>query len=402
MRRIVSYIILTTLLASCGGKEQSVESVISTQDLQKILVKKDELSKKQQELAGQIKLLNEEISKLDTNKKVPLITTIDAQEKPFVHYLDLQGNVQTKKNVLVYPEMPGQLVKIYVKEGQHVVKGQALAKIDDGGLNQQVAQVEAQASLAKTTYDRQKRLWEQKIGSEIQYLQTKTNFEALTRTVNQLKQQLGKSVIKAPFTGIVDDVIKEQGTVVAPGQGAEVFRVVNLDDMYIETDVPESYIASVKKGKEVQVEFPVLGKTVTSSVRQAGNFINPANRTFKVEIEVPNKDKSIKPNLTAKLKVNDYTNPNAILIPLSIISENSKGEQYVFVVDSIHREGGKMRGVAKQTIITTGKTQGDVVEILSGITKEDQVINEGARSVKNKQLVEILDLSTEKTAQQNK
>ncbi|MGG8496699.1 efflux RND transporter periplasmic adaptor subunit [Tenacibaculum sp. TC6] len=402
MRRIVSYIILTTLLASCGGKEQSVESVISTQDLQKILEKKDELNKKQQELAGQIKLLNEEISKLDTNKKVPLITTIDAQEQPFVHYLDLQGNVQTKKNVLVYPEMPGQLVKIYVKEGQHVVKGQALAKIDDGGLNQQVAQVEAQASLAKTTYDRQKRLWEQKIGSEIQYLQTKTNYEALTRTVNQLKQQLGKSVIKAPFTGIVDDVIKEQGTVVAPGPGAEVFRVVNLDDMYIETDVPESYITSVKKGKEVQVDFPVLGKTVTSSVRQAGNFINPANRTFKVEIGVPNKDKSIKPNLTAKLKVNDYTNPNAILIPLSIISENSKGEQYVFVVDSIHKEDGKMRGVAKQTIITTGKTQGDIVEILSGITKEDQVINEGARSVKNKQLVEILDLSTEKTAQQNK
>ncbi|CAL2077269.1 efflux RND transporter periplasmic adaptor subunit [Tenacibaculum sp. 190524A02b] len=388
MRRIITIIITITVFASCGSKEQSVASVIGTKDLKVIRAKKDELDKKQQELAAQIKLLNNEIAKLDTNKKVPLITTIAAQEAEFVHYLDLQGSVQTKKNVLVYPEMPGQLVRIYVKEGQRVAKGQALAKIDDGGLSQQVAQAEAQADLAKTTYDRQKRLWEQKIGSEIQYLQTKTNYEALTRTVNQLKQQLGKSVIKAPFTGIVDDVIKEQGTVVAPGPGSEVFRVVNLGDMYIETDVPESYISTVKKGKEVQVEFPILGKTLASKIRQAGNFINPANRTFKVEIGVPNKDRSIKPNLTAKLKINDYTNPKAILIPQSIISENSKGEQYVYVVN---KTGGK--SVAKQVIIKTGKTQGDVIEVVEGVKSGAQIINEGARSVKDNQEVKILELA---------
>ncbi len=387
MRRIAIIIITATLLASCGSKEQSVESVINSKDLKTIRTKKDELDKKQQELATQIKLLNNEIAKLDTNKKVPLITAISAHEEVFVHYLDLQGNVQTKKNVLVYPEMAGKLVKVYVKEGQRVVKGQALAKIDDGGLYQQVAQVEVQAALAKTTFERQKRLWDQKVGSEIQFLQAKTNYEAATRSVNQLKQQLGRSVIKAPFTGIVDDVIKEEGTVVAPGAGAEVFRVVNLGNMYIETDVPESYITTVKKGKEVQVEFPILGKTVTSSVRQAGNFINPANRTFKVEVGVPNKDRSIKPNLTAKLRINDYTNQKAILIPQSIISENAKGEQYVYIVENVKNKIGK----ARQVIIKTGKTQGDVIEVLSGLTNGVQIIKEGARSVKDKQEVKLLN-----------
>lgn len=387
MRRIGIIITIATLFASCGSKEKSVESVINSKDLKTIRTKKEELDKKQQELATQIKLLNNEIAKLDTNKKVPLITAISAHEEVFVHYLDLQGNVQTKKNVLVYPEMPGKLVKVYVKEGQRVVKGQALAKIDDGGLNQQVALVEVQAALAKTTFERQKRLWDQKVGSEIQFLQAKTNYEAATRSVNQLKQQLGKSVIKAPFTGIVDDVIKEEGTVVAPGMGAEVFRVVNLGNMYIETDVPESYITSVKKGKEVQVEFPVLGKTVTSSVRQAGNFINPANRTFKVEVGVSNKDRSIKPNLTAKLRINDYTNEKAILIPQSIISENAKGEQYVYIVENVK---GKI-GVAKQVIIKTGKTQGDVIEVLSGLVNGVKIIEEGARSVKDNQEVKLLN-----------
>ncbi|WP_435261508.1 efflux RND transporter periplasmic adaptor subunit [Tenacibaculum sp. nBUS_03] len=387
MRRIGIIITIATLFAACGSKEKSVESVINSKDLKTIRTKKEELDKKQQELATQIKLLNNEIAKLDTNKKVPLITVISAHEEVFVHYLDLQGNVQTKKNVLVYPEMPGKLVKVYVKEGQRVVKGQALAKIDDGGLYQQVAQVEVQAALAKTTFERQKRLWDQKIGSEIQFLQAKTNYEAATRSVNQLKQQLGKSVIKAPFTGIVDDVIKEEGTVVAPGMGAEVFRVVNLGNMYIETDVPESYITSVKKGKEVQVEFPVLGKTVTSFVRQAGNFINPANRTFKVEVGVSNKDRSIKPNLTAKLRINDYTSEKAILIPQSIISENAKGEQYVYIVENVKDK----IGIAKQVIIKTGKTQGDVIEVLSGLTNGVKIIKEGARSVKDNQEVKLLN-----------
>lgn len=388
MKNIFLLAISIVFLASCGSKnEQSVQDVIATKDLKQIRAKKAILDKKQQELSEEIKLLSKEISKLDTNKKVPLITTFSAEEKPFVHYLELQGNVQTKKNVLVYPETPGQITRIYVREGQRVSKGQILAQIDAGGLGSQLAQAQASEALAKTTYERQKRLWNQKIGSEIQFLQAKTNYEAQTNAVSNIRKMLAKYTIRAPFSGIVDDVMKEQGTIVAPGPGSEICRVVNLSDMYIETDVPESYISSIKRGKKVEVDFPILGKTINSKVRQAGNFINPSNRTFKIEVAVPNKDRAIKPNMTAKLKVNDYTNPKAILIPQSIISENSKGEQYVYVVTDLKENVGK----AKQVIITTGKEQGDVIEVLTGLSSENQIIQEGARSVQDGQEVKILN-----------
>ncbi len=388
MRKIFILTVASAFLISCGSKEQSVEAVLSSNDLTKIRAKKDELSTKSQDIASQIKQLDDAIAKLDTNKKIPLITTIQANSKEFIHFLELQGSVQTKKNVLVYPEVPGQLVSVLVKEGQKVAKGQALARIDDGGLSNQLAQLEANEALAKTTFERQKRLWDQRIGSEIQYLQAKTNYEAQKNAVTNLRKSIGKYTIRAPFTGIVDDVIKEQGTVVSPGPGAEVFRVVNLGDMYIETDVPETYISSVVKGKEVEIDFPILGTQVHSKVRQAGNFINPANRTFKVEIGVPNKDRAIKPNLTAKLKINDYTNPTAILIPQSIISENSKGQQYVYVVETSND-----KSIAKQVIIETGKTQGDVVEVTKGLTSGMEIVEEGARSVKDKQEVKILKVA---------
>ncbi|WBX73962.1 efflux RND transporter periplasmic adaptor subunit [Tenacibaculum pacificus] len=388
MRKIYTLLVITLFLASCGGnKKKSVDKVIASNDLVKIRTKKTEINTEIQALSESVKALNAKIATLDTTKKVPLITVVSANKTVFNHYLELQGDVKTKQNVLIYPEMAGQLVQIYVKEGQFVNKGQSLARIDDGGLSNQLAQIEVQTALAETTYNRQKRLWEQKIGSEIQFLQAKTTYEAQKNAVSQLRKQVAKSVIKAPFSGVIDDVIKEQGVVVAPGAGAEVFRIVNLSKMYIETAVPESYIVAIKKGKNVEVEFPVLGKKMNSTVRQVGNFINPANRTFNVELAVDNKDKSIKPNLTAKLKINDYTNNEALLIPQSIISENAKGEQYVYLVVDLK---DKM-GTAKQVIITTGKTQGDVVEVLNGVKDGDKIVVEGARSVQNGQQVQVLN-----------
>ena len=193
-----------------------------------------------------------------------------------------------------------------------------------------------------------------------------------------------KSSVRAPFSGVIDDVISEQGSVVSPGQ-SQLMRIVNLRDMYIETDVPESYISSVSKNKDVLVEFPILGKTMNAKIRQTGDFINPANRTFKIEIAVPNKDRAIKPNLTAKLKINDYTNENAILIPQDIISENANGEQYIYVV----KDKNEKYAIADQVIIETGKTQGDVIEVLKGLENDVEIIQEGARSVRNQQEVEI-------------
>ncbi|MFD1616234.1 efflux RND transporter periplasmic adaptor subunit [Gelatiniphilus marinus] len=388
MKYIHSLLILTLLITSCGeGKKLSVEKAIESGNLETMRLKRAQIVAQQQEMALQLKQLDDKIAVLDTTKKVPLITTFKAKKEVFAHYVELQGNVNTKNLLVLYPEYNGVLTKVYVKEGQPVKKGQILAKIDDGGLSQQLAQAKIQTALSKTTFERQARLWNQKIGSEIQYLQAKSNYEAQAEAVNQIKQQMAKTVVRAPFSGTIDDVITEQGSVVGAGQ-TPLMRIVNLNDMYIETNVPERYISDVTLNKSVQVEFPVLGKVIDAKIRQAGNFINPANRTFKVEVAVPNKDKSIKPNLTAKLKINDYTNQNALLIPLSIISENANGEQYVYVVNN---KNEKNEGIAKRVIIKTGKTQGDVIEILSGIKDGNEIVNEGARSVKDGQEVKILD-----------
>ena len=387
MKKFLILLVTSSLFISCGGDTKTIESVIESGDLSEIRAKKDQIATQQHAITVQMKQLDDAISKLDTIKKIPLVTTFGAKNEVFNHYLELQGNVMTKQNVIVYPEINGLLTNVYVKEGQSVSKGQLLARIDDGGLGQQVAQMEIKADLAKTTFERQERLWSQKIGSEIEYLQAKSNYEGQQKVVGQMQSQLGKTGIRAPFSGIIDDIITEQGTVVAPGQ-SQILRIVNLSEMYIETDVPESYISNITKNKNVLVEFPVLGKTINAKVRQAGNYINPANRSFKVEVAVPNKDRSIKPNLTAKLKINDYTNEEALLIPQSIISENAEGQQYIYTVID---KNGNNEATAKRVIIETGKTQGDVIEVLNGIENGAEIILEGARSVKDGQPVKVLN-----------
>ncbi|WP_242092578.1 efflux RND transporter periplasmic adaptor subunit [Aestuariivivens sediminicola] len=386
MKYIYSLLFATALLTSCGGdKKKSVEDIIASDNIELIRKKKAELDAARQEISAQLKQLETKIKELDPQEKVPLITTFKTSETVFNHFIELQGSVDTKENLVIYPEFSGTLIDVFVKEGQDVTKGQLLAKIDDGGLSQQLAQLEIQRDLAKTTFERQERLWKENIGSEIQYLQTKSSYEAMNRSVDQLKDQVAKTTVRAPFSGTIDDVITEKGSVVGPGQ-SPLFRIVSLKNMYIETDVPERFITSVTKGKEVIVNFPVLNKEVKTKVRQAGNFINPANRTFKVEVGVDNNDGSIKPNLMAKLKINDYINENAILIPQSIISENAEGEQFVY---TITEKSGEL-AVAKREIIKTGRTQGDYIEVTSGLKSDIEIVDEGARSVKDGQQVKIL------------
>jgi RND family efflux transporter MFP subunit len=389
MKKILYTTISLIALMACGTKQQqSVEDLIAEGNIEAIRAKKSEISEQQKALEDEAIKLDSAIAQLGGEEKLPLVTTITAETQNFVHYLELQGDVKTKQNVLIYPEMAGTLERIYVTEGERVTKGQLLAKIDDGGLGSQLAQLKTQAELNKTTFERQKRLWDQKIGSEIQFLQAKTNFEASQNAVKQIESQLGKSTIRAPFPGIIDDVIKDQGTVVSPGQGSEIFRIVNLSDMYIEVDVPESYLGQISKGKEAVVYFPVLGDSVMTKIRETGNFINPSNRSFRVEIPVPNKKGLIKPNLTARVRLNDYTNTEAILIPQSIISENAEGEQYAYVSSE---PNAKNEAVVTRSIITTGKTQKGQIEVLSGISNGNQIIKEGARTVKNGQKVKILN-----------
>ena len=388
MKNIYLLIIITVFLNSCSNKkEPSLEEVLATNDVELLKSRKSEIDAKLEELTLDLNQLNNKLSVLNKDRNTPLITTIRTSEQKFNHFIELQGNVKTKQNVLVYPEMPGILNKVYVKEGQKVKKDQILATIDDGGLSQQLLLLKSNEQLAKTTFERQKRLWDQQIGSEIQYLQAKTSYDSQKNATRQLKKQLDKFTIRAPFSGIIDDVFKEKGTVVAPGPGAEIFRIINLSNMYIETDVPESYISSIKKNKMVEVNFPILGRSYDSSIRQVGNFINPSNRTFRIEVGIPNLDGEIKPNLTAKLRLNDYSNSNAILIPQSIISENAKGQQFIYVVKD-NKE--KNQVYAERLVIETGKTNGDFIEVTKNLDANVEVILEGARSVNNGQVVKVI------------
>lgn len=389
MKYLYTTLVLTFLFISCGGNDntKSLDTILESGDIAAIKSKRTELAAQQKELVDQLQLIDHKIADLQPNKKIPLTTIITAKESVFNHYLDLQGNVTTKNNLVIYPEYAGILKEVNVVEGQHVKKGQVLAIIDDGGLSQQLAQANIQLALAKTTFERQERLWDQKIGSEMQYLQAKSSYEAQQKAIDQIKRQVAKTVIIAPFSGTIDDVITHQGSVVSPGQ-SQLMRIINLSNMYIETDVPETHIKTVTKNKDVVIEFPVLGTSIKSKIKQAGSFINPANRTFKIEVDVANTNNAIKPNLTAKLRINDYTNTNAILIPQGIISENSKGQQYIYVI----KDRNKDEGVAHRVIIETGLIQGDFIEILSGVSVGDEIIKEGARSIKDAQTVKILNL----------
>ena len=391
MKNTYLLILITVFLNSCSNKKQlSLEEVLVTNDVELLKSRKSEIDAKLEELSLDLDQLNNKLSILNKDRNTPLITTITTSEQKFNHFIELQGNVKTKQNVLVYPEMPGILNKVYVKEGQKVIKDEILATIDDGGLSQQLLLLKSNEQLAKTTFERQKRLWDQQIGSEIQYLQAKTSYNSQKNATRQLKKQLGKFTIRAPFSGIIDNVFKEKGTVVAPGPGAEIFRIINLSNMYIETDVPESYISSIKKNKMVEVNFPILGRSYDTSIRQVGNFINPSNRTFRIEVGIPNLDGEIKPNLTAKLRLNDYSNSNAILIPQSIISENAKGQQFIYVVKD-NKE--KNQVYAERLVIETGKTNGDFIEVTKNLDANVEIILEGARSVNNCQVVKVINKS---------
>ena len=385
MKKILYISLLGLLITSCGGdsKTASVDKAIESKDLATIKASRAEIQKQYDAIAAELAKLDLAIAELDTLKKSALVTTAIVNDTIFTHYIDIQGNVDTKQNLIIYPEYSGVLSQVYVKSGQKVNKGQILARIDDGGLSNQLAQMETQATLAKTTFERQKNLWDKKIGSEIQFLQAKTNYEAQMKAVAQMRAQLGKTIVKAPFSGVIDEVITEKGQVVGPGQ--QLMRIVNLSDMYVSANVPESFIGKIKNGAIVDVEVKSTGKTYKGKVRQIGNYINPNNRNFSIEVAVPNSDNLLRPNQVAVLKIEDYKKPNAILVPESIVTENAVGEKIIYTVDT----SGKEPKAIKKTIVV-GLTSGANIEVKSGLNKGEQIIIEGARSVQNGDVVEII------------
>ncbi len=377
-------------LLSCQEKKQTVEEVIATNDLTQLRAKRAAIGDQHQALSQDLEALDRAIGKLDQNEKLSLVTAMVISAERFEHYLQVQGDVATKQNIVLYPQFSGQLQTLHVSVGDQVKKGALLATLDDNGMAQQLNQLMVQEALAKTTFERQEKLWNQNIGSELQYLQAKTQYEAQRSLTQQVSQQLEKSKIVAPFDGTIDAVLAEAGTVVSAGM-SPVFRLVNLSNMYLKADVAEGYLNDVVAGKKVLVNFPVLGLEVPSTIRSVGRYINPDNRTFSIEVDLPNNKAQIKPNLTAQININDYTNDQALLVPQSVISENAAGEQYVYTT---LYDQDRNQSLAKKRIVVTGKTEGDFVEILQGIQPGDTVIAEGARSVKDGQPISILKTIT--------
>ncbi|MDA0718907.1 MAG: efflux RND transporter periplasmic adaptor subunit [Bacteroidetes bacterium] len=377
-------------LLSCQEKKQTVEEVIATNDLAQLRAKRAEIGDQHQALSQDLEALDRAIGKLDQNEKLSLVTALVISPERFEHYLQVQGDVATKQNIVLYPQFSGQLQTLHVSVGDQVKKGDLLATLDDNGMAQQLNQLMVQEALAKTTFERQEKLWHQNIGSELQYLQAKAQYEAQRSLTQQVSQQLEKSKIVAPFDGTIDAVLAEAGTVVSAGM-SPVFRLVNLSNMYLKADVPEGYLNDVVAGKKVIVNFPVLRLEVPSKIRSVGRYINPDNRTFSVEVDLPNNKAQIKPNLTAQININDYTNDQALLVPQSVISENAAGEQYVYTTQYDQERNQSM---AKKQMVVTGKTEGDFVEIIQGIQPGDTVIAEGARSVKDGQPISILKTIT--------
>lgn len=370
MRKIILFTAFTLVLAACGNKQDNanIDSLIASKNLEAIKAKRAALQ-------ADITKIDEALGTLEQKPNEALVSVVKVSDTIFNHYLEIQGNVDTKENLIVYPQFSGTLVSLNVIAGQKVSKGQVLGKIDDGGLGQQVAQLETQLALAKTTFERQKRLWDQKIGSEIQYLQAQTTMVSQQKAVAQAKAQLSKTVITAPISGTVDEIITDRGSVVSPGEG--IVRIVNLSNMYVSTSVPESYIGKLKVGTPVDVELTSLDKTYEGKIRQVANNINPNNRTFGIEVAVPNKDNLLRPNQVAKLKVIDYTNKNTIVVPTNVIQQDAENNKFVFVATDVK---GKT-ATAKKAIVKTGQSGDNVTEILSGLNANDLIVTEGTNAI---------------------
>jgi RND family efflux transporter MFP subunit len=379
------YFLFIVLTISCSNNESTFEEVLKSTNVELLKEKRDQLTNIQQKTYEKINLIDSRLKAISNESKDPIVYVKKLEESTFKHYVELQGDVKSNKIVSIFPEFSGIVKEIKVKSGDNVIKGQKLAIIDDGGLKQQLAQLKITFELVKTTYERQKRLWEQKIGSEIQYLETKSIYEAQKQSIDQINKRLEKTVIKAPFDGVIDNVIVKEGEVIYPGR-SNLMLLVNLDNMYVESKVPEKYLNTVTENKDVIMYFPMLDLNLESSIKYSANFINPSNRTFRIEADIPTNIYNIKPNLNAKIKVNDYTNENAITVKLNHINIDSENNKYVYKI--VNKEN---TNYAVKTAIETGLKNGDFIEVTKGLLKNDIIVTEGFRNLTNNSTVKIIN-----------
>ena len=364
MKKIL-YIPAFIFLAACSNKQPKDKATELA-----------ELKKQQADLNSRITKLQAEVGSSDSTKSTD-VSTIAIKPAQFTNYVQLQGKIDAQDNVIAYPQMQATITALYAKVGQHVAKGQVLAQLDNKVLLQNIAQSEAQVDLNDQLFQRQKNLWDQKIGTEVQFLQAQTNLQSSKKALSSLKQQANMYRIVSPISGTVDQMDLKLGQVASPGQTG--IRVVNADILKVKADVPESYSGSVNTGNEVKILVPDAKDSLVTKVTFAAKVIDPTSRSFGVEIRLPDR-KSLRPNMTAIIQIANYSKANTIVVPVKAILKSENGD-YVYL---------NQNGTAKKVNVKSGTTYGGNTEILSGLKNGDELVTEGATEIEDGDKIKVL------------
>lgn len=370
MKKIInlSFIALSLLAVACQEDSPLAEKKAALAEKKSEMQSlKDEISELEKEIAAQ----DPDFAR--ANRRAALVTTTGVMVKDFEHFVEVRGEVRSNSNVTISAETMGLISRIPVDEGRQVQKGAVLLNINANVLQSNMEEVKTQLELASSVYERQKNLWDQNIGSEIQFLEAKNRKEALERQLATLETQLNQSVVRAPFSGTIEEIMVRQGEMASAGM--PLLRLVSLQDMYIKADVSENYIGKFKRGDEVEVTFPSLNRTITTTLASVGQVIDSRNRTFTIEARLPGETELLKPNLLAVLKVKDFEQDNAIVIPTNLIQRDGQGE-FVYVV----AQQGEV-AQARKKHIETGVTYQNQTMVQEGLDGEDVLVDQGFREV---------------------
>ena len=370
------------LLAACGG-ENGGDIADKKQQLQ--AYRND-----MKALQEQIDALEEEIASEDPTfasqtRKATLVTTVSVANKTFEHFIEVRGSVTSRKNITISAEAPAMVEEVQVVEGAKVKKGQLLVTQNAQTIRRNIEELQTSLELAETRYNRQKNLWDQNIGTEIQYLEAKNSVESLQNRIASLQSQLSNYIVRAPFSGTVDEIFIKAGEMAQPG--VPLLRLVSLTDMYIEADVSEAFLGEFDTGDSVMVFFPSTDKTIRSIISSVGQVINENNRTFKLEVRLPNDLDLLRPNLLAVLRIKDYSQPNALVVPTNLILEDNQGD-YLFVAEETEDGSGK---VASKRHIVRGQTYKNETVVTEGLEGNETLIDKGFREVAEGVLIDVVE-----------
>ncbi len=355
----------------------------SQDDLAQLKSKRTSLKAEISKAKGDLLDVEDKIKGIEgEEKKIYEVTTQSLSSSTFKHFFEVQGVVEADKVINVNPEATGSIRTIQVSEGQRVQAGHVLATLDSEILTNGIKELEVSLKLAKILFEKQERLYKQNIGSEIQYLQSKSNYDGLVSKIETMKSQEDLYVVKAPFAGIVDEIFPKVGELAMP-QGT-ILRLVNLDKVKVESEISEKYIPIIKKGTLVDVKFPSLEKNMECTISRTGEFINPSNRSYKIQIALENYNNDLKPNMIATLLIKDFEQKNAVTIPSNSIQQDHEGNEYVYVAV----KKGSQVFVEKRTI-ETGLSYDNAMYVKSGLKTGDQLIMKGARNIQDGQEISV-------------